>query len=124
MKTLEKYYAVDIGLRRALLGAKSMSAGHILENIIYLELRRRGYRVYIGKYDDLEVDFVTENEQGTAYFQVSATVRDESTLERELRPLQKIHDHYPKYLLTLDNDPETEYNGIRQMNALQWLIHH
>ncbi|MGN0919046.1 MAG: hypothetical protein ACI4NO_07890 [Oxalobacter sp.] len=66
---------------------------------------------------------MTENEQGTAYFQVSATVRDESTLERELRPLQKIHDHYPKYLLTLDNDPETEYNGIRQMNALQWLIH-
>ncbi len=121
LKTLEKYYAVDIGLRRALLGAKSMSAGHILENIIYLELRRRGYRVYIGKYDDLEVDFVTENEQGTVYFQVSATVRNEATLERELRPLQKIRDHYPKYLLTLDDDPETEYNGIRQMNALRWL---
>ncbi len=128
LKTLAKYYAVDIGLRRALLGTKSMNAGHILENVIYLELRRRGYRVYIGKYDDLEVDFVTENEKGTTYFQVSATVRDPATLERELRPLQKIRDNYPKCLLTLDNDPDTEYNGIQQINALRWLaapaLHH
>lgn len=122
LQTLDKYYAVDIGLRRALLGAKSMNAGHILENIVFLELKRRGYQVFIGKYDDLEVDFVADNEQGTQYFQVSATVRDEETLKRELRPLQKIKDNYPKYLLTLDNDPTTEYNGIQQLNALQWLI--
>lgn len=121
LQTLDKYYAIDIGLRRALLGSKSMNAGHILENIVYLELRRRGYQVYIGKYDDLEIDFVAENESGTTYFQVSATVRDEETLKRELRPLQKIKDNYPKYLLTLDNDPATEYSGIQQMNALQWL---
>ncbi len=123
LKTLEKYYVVDIGLRRALLGKKSMDAGHILENIVFLELKRRGYKVTIGKYDDLEIDFVAENENGTTYFQVSATVRDQTTLERELRPLQKIRDHYPKYLLTLDNDPETEHNGIRQLNALEWLAH-
>ena len=122
LKTLEKYYVADIGLRYMLLGRKQLDAGHILENVVYLELIRRGYDVYVGKVDDTEVDFVAENSDGTAYFQVALTVRDESTLERELRPLQKINDNYPKYLLTLDDDPDADFSGIRKKNALDWLL--
>lgn len=122
LKTLEKYYAVDIGLRFFLLGRARMDAGHILENVVYLELLRRGYDVYVGKLDELEVDFVAVNSEGTTYFQVAATVRDEATLERELRPLQKINDHYPKRILTLDEDPAADYDGIRRINALDWLV--
>lgn len=122
LKTLEKYYAADIGLRYMLLGRKHLDAGHILENIVYLELLRRGYKVSIGKVGDLEVDFVAENSSETAYFQVAATVREPSTLERELRSLRKIDDHYPKYLLTLDEDPDTSFDGIQKKNALTWLL--
>lgn len=122
LKTLEKYYVVDIGMRYMLLGSRNMDTGHILENVIYLELLRRGYDVYVGKVDNLEVDFVATNTRGTTYFQVSATVRDENTLARELRPLQSINDHYPKYILTLDDDPETDFDGIRKINALNWLM--
>lgn len=122
LKTLDKYYAVDIGMRQVLLGNKAMDAGHILENVVYLELLRRGYDVYIGKVDDLEVDFVAMNAKGTTYYQVSASVRDAQTLKRELASLQSINDHYAKVLLTLDEDPEMSYNGIRQINALDWLI--
>lgn len=122
LKTLEKYYAVDIGLRFFLLGRTRMDAGHILENVVYLELLRRGYDVYVGKLDELEVDFVAVNSEGTTYYQVAATVRDEATLERELRPLQKISDHYPKRILTLDEDPAADYDGIRRINALDWLV--
>lgn len=122
LKTLEKYYVVDIGMLYMLLGSRNMDIGHILENVIYLELLRRGYDVYVGKVDNLEVDFVATNTRGTTYFQVSATVRDENTLARELRPLQSINDHYPKYLLTLDDDPETDFDGIRKINALNWLM--
>ena len=122
LKLLEKYYVCDIGLRRVLLGKKSMDAGHILENIVYLELLRRGYKVYIGKIDDVEVDFVAMNQDGNLYVQVSATVRDEATLERELKPLKLIKDNYPKLLLTLDEDPEQDFNGILKMNALEWLV--
>ena len=122
LKTLEKYYAVDIGLRFFLLGRRNLDTGHILENIVYLELLRRGYEVSIGKMDDLEIDFVAVNAKGTEYFQVAATVREEATLQRELRPLQKINDHYPKVILTLDDDPDADYQGIRRINALQWLI--
>ena len=81
LKTLEKYYVVDIGLRRILLGSKAMDAGHILENIIYLELLRRGYDVYVGKVNELEIDFVAIDEHGQIYFQVAATVRDEAVLK-------------------------------------------
>ena len=88
-----------------LLGSKSTDAGHILENVIYLELIRRGYEVYIGKVDELEVDFVVTDGKCTVYYQVAATVRDESTLKRELAPLQKIKDHYPKFILSLDEYP-------------------
>lgn len=122
LKTLDKYYAVDMGMRKVLLGSKAMDAGHILENIVYLELLRRGYDVYIGKVDDLEVDFVAMDDKGSTYYQVSATVRDEKTLKRELASLQSINDHYPKILLTLDEDPEMIYDGIRQVNALDWLL--
>jgi predicted AAA+ superfamily ATPase len=122
LATLEKYYVVDIGLRFMLLGKRSTDIGHILENVIYLELIRRGYDVYIGQVNDCEVDFVAMNQVGFSYYQVAASVRDELTLARELNPLQKINDHYPKYILTLDDDPEADYEGIRRMNALNWLL--
>ena len=122
LKTLEKYYVADIGLRYMLLGRKHADVGHVLENVVYLELVRRGYDVSVGKVDDMEVDFVAENSEGTVYFQVAATVREESTLERELRVLQKIHDNYPKYLLTLDEDPEADFEGIMKKNVLDWLL--
>ena len=118
-----KYYVVDQGLRSYLLGKKADSdMGHILENIVYLELLRRGYRVYVGKVDDLEVDFVAESRDGLKYFQVALTVRDEKVLERELRSLQKTGDHYPKYLLTLDMDLESDYDGITKINVVDWLL--
>lgn len=122
LKTLEKYYVVDIGLCFMLLGSRQVDAGHILENVIYLELLRRGYDVYVGKIETFEVDFVAQNRKGTAYFQVALTARDEKTLERELRPLQAIRDHYPKVLLTMDEDPEAQYDGIRRLNARDWLL--
>lgn len=122
LKTLEKYYVVDIGLRYMLLGSRSTDVGHILENVIFLELLRRGYDVYVGKIDELEVDFVAMEAKKIIYFQVAATVRDQKTLQRELTPLQKITDHYPKFILTLDEDPEADYDGIRRVNALDWLI--
>jgi predicted AAA+ superfamily ATPase len=123
LKTLEKYYVVDIGMRYILLGKSGFDVGHILENIIYLELIRRGYDVYIGKVDNLEVDFVAINQQhGVTYFQVAATVRDANTLQRELKSLQNINDNYPKIILTLDEDPDADYNGIIRINALDWLL--
>ncbi len=122
LKTLDKYYAVDMGMRQMLLGSKAMDAGHILENVVYLELLRRGYDVYIGKVGELEVDFVALDEKGMTYYQVSATTRDEQTLARELASLRSIKDHYEKILLTLDEDPVMDYDGIRKMNALDWLL--
>ena len=122
LKTLEKYYAADIGMRYMLLGSRSTDVGHMLENVVYLELLRRGYDVYVGKVDEFEVDFVVMDGKRTAYYQVAATVRDENTLNRELTPLRKIADHYPKYILTLDEDPEADYDGIRRINALDWLL--
>ena len=118
-----KYYAVDSGLRSYLLGKKADSdMGHILENIVYLELLRRGYKVYVGKVDDLEVDFVAENRDGLKYYQVALSVRDENVLERELKSLQKTGDHYPKILLTLDMDLEADYDGITKINVVDWLL--
>lgn len=122
LKTLEKYYVVDIGLRYMLLGKRQYDMGHILENVIYLELLRRGFDVYVGKVDSLEVDFVAQNSKETVYYQAALTVRDKKTLERELKPLMAIRDHYPKYILTLDEDPEVQYNGIRRINARDWLL--
>lgn len=122
LKTGDKYYVADLGLRYFLLGRREQGRGNVLENVVYLELLRRGYDVYIGKVDDCEVDFVAINSKGIEYYQVSETVRDENTLNRELRSLDMIKDHYPKYLLTMDLDPETSYNGIRKVNVLDWLL--
>lgn len=122
LKSLEKYYIVDIGMRYMLLGSKMMDTGHILENVVYLELLRRGYDVYVGKIDNYEVNFVAQNHKGTIYYQVALIVRDEKTLQRELRPLQAIRDHYPKVILTMDEDPEIQYDGIRRINARDWLL--
>ncbi len=122
LKTLGKFYLVDIGLRRMLLGSRAFDAGRILENIVYLELLRRQKKVYIGKMDNLEVDFVAIDENDITYYQVAATVRDERTLKRELASLQQIKDQYPKYILTLDEDPTADYEGIKRINALEWLM--
>ena len=122
LKSLEKYYVSDIGLRNFMLGKKAMDVGHILENIVYLELIRRGYEVYVGKVDDMEIDFVAQNTQGNTYIQVSGSVRDENTLARELKPLKAVRDNYPKILLTLDDDPDGDYDGIIRKNALDWLM--
>lgn len=122
LKTLGKYYLVDLGLRRMLLGSRSFDAGRILENIVYLELLHRQKKVYIGKVDDLEVDFVAIDADGITYYQVAATVRDEKTLKRELASLQQIKDQYPKIILTLDDDPTADYDGIKRVNALEWMM--
>lgn len=122
LETGEKYYATDVTMRYALLGRKNLDVGHILENVVYLELIRRGYRVYIGKIGDNEVDFIAINKEGREYYQVSYTTRDERTLERELSSLQKISDHYPKFILTMDNDPVADYEGIKRINVLEWLV--
>ena len=92
LQILEKYYIVDIGMRYMLLGTQNIDAGHILENVVYLELLRRGNKVFVGKVDHFEVDFVAQNSKGIEYYQVALTVRDEKTLQRELRPLQAIQE--------------------------------
>ena len=117
-----KYYVCDIALRYYLLGDKPVDAGHILENIVYLELIRRGYRVYVGKNGESEVDFIAIGENGKEYYQVAYTVNDENTLKRELNPLDSIQDHNPKYILTMDDEPVKSYNGIKQVYVLDWLI--
>jgi predicted AAA+ superfamily ATPase len=122
LKTGGKYYLADLGLRYYLLGSEGADAGRMLENIVYLELLRRKWRLSIGKVDNMEVDFVAENWDRKEYYQVALTVRDEATLERELRPLNAIRDHNPKYLITMDPDPPASWNGIRQVYALDWLL--
>lgn len=96
--------------------------GRILENIVYLELRRRGYEIYVGKLGDAEVDFIAVGAEGEEYYQVSQSVLNEETLKRELASLEAIKDHNPKYLLTMDYMPLTSHNGIKQMNVIQWLL--
>lgn len=122
LKTNDKYYICDIGLRSFLLGNKGGDAGYVLENVIYLELLRRGYDVYVGKVKDKEVDFVAIKQDTVEYYQVALTVRDENKLKTELASLQAIPDHNPKYLLTLDDDPPANHNGIRQINAIDFLM--
>lgn len=118
-----KYYVVDTGLRGYLLGKKAgQDMGHLLENIVFLELLRRGYKVYVGKLEDMEIDFVAENYEGLVYYQVALTTREETTLARELKPLQKTGDHYPKVLLTMDNDLDADYDGIKKINLINWLL--
>jgi uncharacterized protein len=122
LQTNEKYYLVDIGLRYFLLGSKKADMGRILENVVYLELLRRGYEVYIGKVGIFEVDFVAVKNGNVEYYQIAQTVQQPETLERELKPLDSIKDHNPKYLLTLDVEPSSSYKGIKQIYALDWLL--
>ena len=131
LKTLNKYYIVDPGLRKMLAGSTTRDSGHLLENIVYLELLRRGYRVSVGKVDvwgrtggdrlTVEVDFVAERGDATEYFQVSESILDPATRERELRPLLSIRDANPKYLLTRDYST-AQYDGVQHINVLQWLL--
>ena len=122
--TMNKYYAADMGLRNMLVKGSASDVGHILENLVYLELRRRGFEVYVGQIgSDGEVDFVTMKDGELAYYQVATTTLDETVLKRELAPLKNINDNYPKYLLTLDEIfDEMNYEGVRKINALKWLL--
>jgi predicted AAA+ superfamily ATPase len=123
LQSNSKYYIADLGLRTALFGRSDIDLGHVLENVIYLELARRGYKVSVGKIKDknIEVDFVATKPGGEIeYYQVAFTALEPSTLRRELAPLEEIEDNYPKFLLTMDPGPGTN-NGIKRLNALQWL---
>lgn len=122
LTTGSKYYLSDVGLRYYLLGSKFTDQGHILENVVYLELFRRGYEVFIGKNNEKEIDFVAVNEKGEEYYQVSYSVKEKETLERELNALDNISDHNQKYLLTTDYLPYTSYNGIKVINVFDWLL--
>ncbi len=122
LKSLSKFYVVDTGLRNNLLGKEAGDSGHLLENIVYLELIRRGNRVFVGKVDDKEVDFVVQTLDGyTEYYQVAETMLGKDTRERELTSLSKISDHNIKYIIT--NDPgDASHQGIRQVNVIDWLL--
>lgn len=122
LKVGHKYYITDLGLRHLLIGIHGNDLGHLFENTIYLELFRRGYQVLVGKTAGAEIDFVTMKSGSYAYYQVALSVRDPHTLQRELTPLQQINDHYPKYLLTQDNDPLVLHQGIKQIYAIDWLL--
>ncbi|MDR3327624.1 MAG: ATP-binding protein, partial [Prevotellaceae bacterium] len=123
LQTLTKFYTTDIGFIAAILGKDTkLGRGHLLENIVFLELQRRYRNIYIGKNAETEIDFIVKDKDGiVSYFQVSLTVRDKNVLERELRPLLSIADHNQKNLLTLDPE-EPVHNGIRQTNVINWLL--
>ena len=121
LKTLGKYYVVDIGLRNYLLGIRDRDRGHILENVIYIELIRRGYDVAIGKIGNAEIDFIATKTREKLYVQVTESMMSEVVRERELAPLQKVDDNYDKIILTMDSG-EMSYNGIRQINIIDWLL--
>lgn len=122
LKTLEKYYIVDMGIRNQLTGLRNTDYGHSLENIVYFELLRRGYEVGVGKIGSLEVDFVATKPNERVYYQVAATIMDEKTRTRELRPLESILDNYPKYVLTMDQTVFNDFAGIRLVNILDFLL--
>ena len=123
LSTLSKYYVADLGLRQMILGNRNIDMGHILENVIYLELLRRKGNVYVGQFDKNEIDFVVINSNEIEYYQVALTVLDENTLKRELGAFKNIKDNYLKYLITLDDVMvNTDYDGIKVVNALEWLL--
>lgn len=122
LRTGQKYYICDLGLRNWLLGIRGGDLGHVLENVIFLHLLRKGKQVMIGKVGDKEIDFVCFQNGKKEYYQVALSVRDENVLSRELSPLKAIKDNYPKYLITLDPDPEINHDGIIQLYALDWLL--
>lgn len=122
LRTLGKYYIADIGLRNYLLGFRDRDTGHVLENIVFFELLRRGYDVAIGKIDNSEIDFIATNANEKIYFQVTETMMSEDVRRRELTPLQKVRDNYEKIVLSLDPGLETSYEGIKSKNLIDWLI--
>ncbi len=122
LKTLGKYYISDTGIRNIILGFRNIDEGHLLENVVYLELLRRGYRVNIGKTNDYEVDFVAENPNDIKYFQVTKTLLNDEVKEREIRSLESINDNYEKIILTMDKPISRDYNGIKVMNIIEWLL--
>lgn len=122
LKTLGKYYMADIGFRNYLLGLKNIDRGHILENIIYLELLRRNYNVYIGKIDTFEIDFIAANVKETIYIQVTESITSKNVLERELNPLNKVSDNYEKIILSMDKNITQSYDGIKVKNIIDWLL--
>lgn len=122
LKTLGKYYISDTGIRNIILGFRNIDEGHLLENVVYLELLRRGYRVNIGKTNDYEVDFVAENPNDIKYFQVTKTLLSDEVKEREIRSLESINDNYEKIILTMDKPISRDYNGIKVMNIIEWLL--
>lgn len=122
LKTLEKHYIIDMGLRNMLLGYRDADRGHILENVVFLELLGRDYRVYIGKVGEAEVDFVAEKPSEKIYIQVTESMSGEEVRERELRPLRMIHDNYEKIVLSMDRSYITSYDGIKSLNLIDWLL--
>ena len=122
LKTLGKYYIADTGLRNIILGFRNIDEGHLLQNVIYLELLRRGYKVSIGKTLDYEVDFVAENVNEKKYYQVSQSIKDEKVKMRELRSLKSISDNYEKTILTMDKTINNDYNGIKVVNIIDFLL--
>lgn len=122
LKTQEKYYIVDTGIRNNLLGLRNMDYGHILENVVYLELLRCGFDVYIGKIGNMEVDFIAVKANKKIYYQVSASILDEKTKERELRSLMSIPDQYDKILLTMDRPYVEDFEGIKWVNIIDFLL--
>lgn len=122
LRTLGKYYIVDIGLRNYLLGFRNRDSGHALENIVYFELLRRGYDVSIGKIDNSEVDFIATKADNKIYVQVTESMTSEDVRKRELSPLQKISDNYEKIILSLYPGMDSSYNGIKSINLIDWLI--
>ena len=122
LKTLGKYYISDSGLRNIILGFRNINDGHLLENIVYLELLRRGYRVNIGKMNDYEVDFVAESPNEIKYYQVTQTLINEEVKNRELRSLENIEDNYEKIILTMDKSINNDYNGIKIINIIDFLL--
>lgn len=122
LKSLNKYYVCDLGMRNYLLGYKNADRGHILENIVYLELRRRGYKVFIGKVDNIEIDFVAFKGTQITYFQVAESIKDTETFEREMKPLKNVRDFNQRFVITTDYDVNESYDGIRHLNILDFLL--
>lgn len=122
LKTLGKYYIADTGLRNIILGFRNVDEGHLIENIVYLELLRRGYKVNIGKTLEYEVDFVAENPEDIKYYQVTQSIKEDSVRERELRSLESIQDNYEKTILTMDRSINKDYNGIKIKNIIDFLL--
>ena len=122
LKTLGKYYISDTGIRNIILGFRNINEGHLLKNVVYLELLRRGYRVNIGKSGSYEVDFVAENPNVIKYYQVTQTLADDKVKQREIRSLESISDNYEKIILTMDKTINNDFNGIKVINIIDWLL--